>query len=60
MEVSSEPLPGRYTPGEKAAVNHLAWWASEPVEMLWSREKSLTFAENRTTALKPVARSYTD
>jgi hypothetical protein len=41
----------------------IAWearWAPEPVCTLWSREKYVAPAGNRTPAVEPVARRYTD
>jgi hypothetical protein len=37
-----------------------AGWDPEPVRILWSREKSLAPALNRTPTVQPVARCYTD
>jgi hypothetical protein len=36
------------------------WWAPEPVLTLWSRDKSLSPAGNRTPAAQHVARRYCD
>jgi hypothetical protein len=50
-------IPGKnaqYTIGQEAE------WAPELVRTLWSREKYLSLAGNRTTAVQPVARHYTD
>jgi hypothetical protein len=40
-------------------IGYEAGWASEPVWTLWRRETSCT-AGNRTWAVQPVARRYTD
>jgi hypothetical protein len=37
-----------------------AGWASEPISTLWSRDKYIAPAGNRTLAIHPVARHYTD
>jgi hypothetical protein len=42
------------------SIGYEAGWASESVWTLWSREKSLASAENRTPAVHPVVRHYTD
>jgi hypothetical protein len=58
----SASRPSRFTPGEIAPGTHWlrGWVAPEPVWTLWSREKSVFPAENRTLAIQPVARHYTD
>jgi hypothetical protein len=40
-------------------IRYEAGWAPEPVWTLWSREKFLTSAGNRTPVLQPVERRYT-
>jgi hypothetical protein len=41
-------------------IEYESGWAPEPVWTLWSREKSLVPAENRTPAVLLLARRYTD
>jgi hypothetical protein len=36
------------------------WVCTEPVWMLWSKEKSLTLPRNRSLIVQPVARRYTN
>jgi hypothetical protein len=54
--------PGRFTPGKEPPVpiGQEAGWAPEMVWTLWSRDKSLTPAENRTPAVQFSAHRYTD
>jgi hypothetical protein len=57
--------PGRFTPRERVPPHaiQIRWdvgWTPQPVWTLWSREKSLASAGNRTSAVQLVARSYTD
>jgi hypothetical protein len=57
--------PGCFTPGERAPDSHWersreAEWALNPVWTLWDKEKSLAPAVNRTPAVQPIARRYTD
>jgi hypothetical protein len=42
------------------AIGKEAGWASVQVWTMWNREKSLVPAGNRTLAVQPVARRYTD
>jgi hypothetical protein len=53
--------PARFNPGKEPQVpiGYEVRWAPEPVWTLWRREKSCT-AGNRTRAVQPVARRYTD
>jgi hypothetical protein len=49
----SDSRPGRFTPGERASgIHSIGGWGgggvAEPVWTLWSREKSLALAGNRT------------
>jgi hypothetical protein len=37
-----------------------ARWAAQSVSRLWRREKSLALAGNRTPAVQPLARLYSD
>jgi hypothetical protein len=54
--------PGRFTPGEGAPAIHCVgdWMGPEPGWTLWTRERSLTPAGNKTLAVQPVAHRYTD
>jgi hypothetical protein len=54
--------PAALTPAEGALVRTAeeVGCASQPVWTLWRREKSLNPAGNRTPAVQPIARSYTD
>jgi hypothetical protein len=57
MEVSGQlHTPAALPPEEElpAPIGYEAGWAPEPVWTLWSGEKSLTLAENRTTAVQPL------
>jgi hypothetical protein len=49
--------PGRFTPRKEPGK---AGWSSEPGWMLWSKEKFLAPARNRTPAVHPVVCRYTD
>jgi hypothetical protein len=63
MEVSAQLYaPADLTPGKEPTVpiEYEAGWAPEPLWTLWSREKSLATAENRTQSVQPVARRYID
>jgi hypothetical protein len=55
---SSASCPVRFTPGGRTLVpiEQEADWAPESVRTLWSREKSLVPAVNRTPAVQPVAK----
>jgi hypothetical protein len=62
MEVSCQfHAPAALPPGKEPPVpiGYEAGWAPEPVWMLWRRENFWT-AGNRTRAVQPVARRYTD
>jgi hypothetical protein len=48
---------GLFTPGERAPESK---WTPGPVWTLWSRDKSLASAGNRTPAVQHIARRYTD
>jgi hypothetical protein len=37
-----------------------AWWAAEPVWMLWTKEKFLTHDGNRTMAVQSITHLYTE
>jgi hypothetical protein len=63
MEVSGQlEAPAPLLPGKDSTVRIglEAGWAPEPVQMLWTRKKSLAPAENWTRAVQPVSRPYID
>jgi hypothetical protein len=61
MDVSDKLYASAALPLKKEPRNgQEVGWAPEPAWTLWSREKSLAPAGNRTTAVQPVARHYTD
>jgi hypothetical protein len=63
MEVSGQLyVPAALLPGKEPHVPIVqeAGRAPEPVGTLWSREKSLGPAGNKTAAVQHVARRYTD
>jgi hypothetical protein len=57
LHVAAALSPEKQTP---VPTGYEAGWAAEPVWKLWSREESLASVVNRTPALQPVARRYTD
>jgi hypothetical protein len=58
----SASRPGRYIPGKKplVSIEYEAGWAPVLVLTLWSREKSIAPAVNRTPVFQPEVRRYTD
>jgi hypothetical protein len=63
MEVTG-PLhaPATLLPGNspKVPIELEVLWAPKPVWTLWSKEKSVALGRNRTPAVYPVDRRYTD
>jgi hypothetical protein len=58
----SDSHPGRFAVAKEPPVPIVqeAWWASEPVWTLWRKEKFVAPTGNRTLAVYPLARRYTD
>jgi hypothetical protein len=58
----SASRPSPFTPGKRSPVTieSEAVWAPEQVWIKLRREKSLATARNRTPAVQPVARPYTN
>jgi hypothetical protein len=57
MEMNGQlHVPAALPPGKQSLVPNVyeIWWASEPVWMLWRREKVIAPAGNRTPTIQPV------
>jgi hypothetical protein len=61
MELSGQlHAPVALPPGKQPPVRTESEVGSEPVWTLWSGQKSLSASGNRTPAVQPLARRYTD